>query len=115
MVNGYAPKTLAEALELRSKFDLVPYAGGTDLMVENRPNVSYLFLGKLAELKGISEDAEFVRIGAAVTYTEALASPIVPQLMKEAISRIAAPCHPQRRHLRRQPRKRLCQGRFCAH
>lgn len=91
MVNGYAPKTLAEALELRSKYDLVPYAGGTDLMVENRPNVSYLFLGKLAELKGISEDAEFVRIGATVTYTEALASPIVPQLMKEAISRIAAP------------------------
>ena len=91
MVNGYAPKTLLEALELRSKLDLVPYAGGTDLMVENRPNVSYLFLGKLTELKGISEDAEFVRIGAAVTYTEALASPIVPQLMKEAISRIAAP------------------------
>ena len=28
---------------------------------------------------------------AAVTYTEALASPVVPQLMKEAISRIAAP------------------------
>ena len=91
MVNGYAPKTLAEALELRSKYDLVPYAGGTDLMVGNRPNVSYLFLGKLAELKGISEDAEFVRIGAAVTYTEALSSPMVPQLMKEAISRIAAP------------------------
>ena len=91
MVNGYAPKTLAEALELRSKYDLVPYAGGTDLMVENRPNVSYLFLGKLAELKGISEDADYVRIGAAVTYTEALASPVVPQLMKEAISRIAAP------------------------
>lgn len=91
MVNGYAPKTLAEALELRSKFDLVPYAGGTDLMVENRPNVSYLFLGKLEELKEISEDAEFVRIGAGVTYTEALASQIVPQLMKEAISRIAAP------------------------
>lgn len=91
MVNGYAPKTLAEALELRSKYDLVPYAGGTDLMVENRPNVSYLFLGKLKELKGISEDAEFVRIGAAVTYTEALSSPMVPQLMKEAISRIAVP------------------------
>ena len=91
MVNGYVPKTLEEALELRGKYDLVPYAGGTDLMVENRPNVSYLFLGKLAELKGICEDAEYVRIGAAVTYTEALASPIVPQLMKEAVSRIAAP------------------------
>ena len=91
MVNGYAPKTLAEALELRGKFDLVPYAGGTDLMVENRPGVSYLFLGKLQELKGISQDADYVRIGAAVTYTQALASPIVPRLMKEAISRIAAP------------------------
>lgn len=91
MVNGYAPKTLAEALELRSKLDLVPYAGGTDLMVENRPGVSYLVLGKLQELKGISQDADYVRIGAAVTYTQALASPIVPQLMKEAISRIAAP------------------------
>lgn len=91
MVNGYVPKTLAEALELRSKYDLVPYAGGTDLMVENRPNVSYLFLGKLNELKSITDDKDYVRIGAAVTYTEALASPVVPQLMKEAVSRIAAP------------------------
>jgi len=90
MVNGYAPKTLAEALELRGKYDLVPYAGGTDLMVENRPNVSYLFLGKLPELKTIREDAVYIRIGAAVTYTEALASDLVPQFMKEAISRIAA-------------------------
>lgn len=91
MVNGYAPKTLAEALTLRGQYDLVPYAGGTDLMVENRPGVSYLFLGKLQELKDISQDADYVRIGAAVTYTQALASPIVPRLMKEAISRIAAP------------------------
>lgn len=64
MVNGYAPKTLAEALELRGKYDLVPYAGGTDLMVENRPNVSYLFLGKLPELKTIREDAVYIRIAA---------------------------------------------------
>ena len=91
MVNGYAPKTLAEALTLCSQYDLVPYAGGTDLMVENRQGVSYLFIGKLAELKHISEDVDYVRIGAAVTYTEALASDLVPALMKEAISRIAAP------------------------
>lgn len=91
MVNGYVPKTLAEALELRSKHELVPYAGGTDLMVENRQGVSYLFIGKLSELKEIREDEEYVYIGAAVTYTEALASLVVPQFMKEAISRIAAP------------------------
>lgn len=91
MVNGYLPSTLAEALELRAAHEVVPYAGGTDLMVENRPNVTYLFLGKLPELKQITEDETYVRIGAAVTFTEALASPLVPQFMKEAVSRIAAP------------------------
>lgn len=91
MVNGYVPQTLAEALQLRAANTLVPYAGGTDLMVENRPNVSYLFLGKLPELKEIREDEQYLRIGAAVTFAEALASPLVPQLMKEAVSRIAAP------------------------
>lgn len=91
MVNGYVPQTLAEALQLRASHTLVPYAGGTDLMVENRPNVSYLFLGKLPELKEIREDEQYLCIGAAVTFTEALASPLVPQLMKEAVSRIAAP------------------------
>lgn len=91
MVNGYVPRTLDEALALRSQYAPVPYAGGTDLMVENRPNVSYLFLGKLEELKQITVDEEFIRIGAAVTYTQALASDLVPPLMKEAISRIAAP------------------------
>ena len=90
MVNGFAPKTLQEALEIRAAHDVVPYAGGTDLMVENRPNVSYLFLGKLAELKQVVVDDNYVRIGAAVTFTEAIANENVPQLMKEAISRIAA-------------------------
>lgn len=91
MVNGFIPENLREALELRAAHDVVPYAGGTDLMVENRPDVSYLFIGKLPELREIREDADYIRIGAAVTYTEALASPLVPELMKEAISRIAAP------------------------
>ena len=91
MVNGYVPASLQEALELRAKHELVPYAGGTDLMIENRKNVSYLFLGKLPELTKVTEDADWIRIGAAVTYTQALASELVPPLMKEAISRIAAP------------------------
>lgn len=91
MVKGFVPKTLQEALELHATRDLVPYAGGTDLMVENRENVSYLFLGKLPELRQITVDGEYVRIGAAVTFTEALASDLVPPLMKEAVSRIAAP------------------------
>lgn len=91
MVNGFAPKTLQEALELRAAHDVVPYAGGTDLMVENRGNVDYLFIGKLPELRQITADDETVRIGAAVTFTEALESDLVPPLMKEALCRIAAP------------------------
>lgn len=91
MVNGYAPASLREALELRAKYDVVPYAGGTDLMVENRPGVTYLFLHKVPELRKITVDEDYIRIGAAVTFTEALADERVPQLMKEAVSRIAAP------------------------
>ena len=91
MVNGYVAASLQEALEIRASRDVVPYAGGTDLMVENRPGAAYLFLSKVPELRKITVDDEYVRIGAAVTFTEALASPDVPQLMKEAVSRIAAP------------------------
>ena len=43
MVNGYAPTTLEEALKIRAKEKVIPYAGGTDLMVQNRKDVEYLF------------------------------------------------------------------------
>ena len=91
MVNGYAASSLREALEIRASRDVVPYAGGTDLMVENRKDVEYLFINKIPELKNISVDDEYVRIGAGVTFTQALEDECVPQLMKEAVSRIAAP------------------------
>ena len=91
MVNGFVPQTLQEALEIRAKSNAVPYAGGTDLMVENRKDVDYLFIGRLAELRQITADDEYIRIGAAVTFTEALANDLVPPLMKEALARIAAP------------------------
>ena len=91
MVNGTFAASLQEALELRAARDVVPYAGGTDLMVENRKDVEYLFLKRVPELRQITVDGSYVRIGAAVTFTEALKNPWVPQLMKEAVSRIAAP------------------------
>lgn len=91
MVNGYVAASLREALEIRAAHDAAPYAGGTDLMVENREGVKYLFLSKVPELRQITVDDAFVRIGAAVTFTEALSDPRVPRLMKEAVSRIAAP------------------------
>lgn len=91
MVNGYKPKTLSEALSIRAKEKVVPYAGGTDVMVRPPKNVPFLFIGDIEELKEIRDDGEFIRIGAAVTFTQALSSELVPPLMKEAVSRIAAP------------------------
>lgn len=91
MVNGYKPTTLQEAVEIKSRTVAIPYAGGTDLMVKNIPGAVYLFLNDIDELKQITQDDEYIRIGAAVTFTQALADDLIPPLMKEAISRIAAP------------------------
>lgn len=91
MVNGYKPATLSEAVAIRSKEQVIPYAGGTDLMVQNPKDAVYLFLNDIGELKQIKDDGTYIRIGAAVTFTEALKNDLIPPLMKEAISRIAAP------------------------
>lgn len=90
MVNGYKPTTLSEALNIRAREQVIPYAGGTDLMVR-RPEGVFLFLNDIEELRRITDDGEYIRIGAAVTFTEALRSELIPPLMKEAVSRIAAP------------------------
>ena len=91
MVNGYMPTTLQEALQIRVAHEVVPYGGGTDLMIEGAKDSVYLFANKIAEMKQIVDDGTYIRIGGACTFTEVLASPLVPQLMKEAVSRIAAP------------------------
>lgn len=91
MVNGYKPATLREALKIRANEQVLPYAGGTDIMVQNPKGVSFLFLDNIDELKQIKDDGEYIRIGAAVTFTQALRSDLIPPLMKEAVSRIAAP------------------------
>ena len=91
MVNGFRPASLAEALSIRAEHPVTPYAGGTDLMVRQKPGQTYLFLDGVQELKQITADGEFVRIGAAVTFTQALESELVPAFMKAAVSKIAAP------------------------
>ena len=85
------PVTLKEALKIRAEENVVPYAGGTDLMVENRKDVTYLFLNRISELQQIREDDTYVYVGAGVTFTQALENKLVPALMKEALSHIAAP------------------------
>jgi len=58
-----------------------PFAGGTDLMVllesGKLKNKQYLDLWSLAELRGISEGADAIRIGALSTYTDLIESPVL--------------------------------------
>lgn len=91
MVNGYNPATLREALEIRAREKVLPYAGGTDIMVKHPTGISYLFLNNIGELRQITDDGAYIRIGAGVTFTESLKCDLLPGLMKEAVSRIAAP------------------------
>jgi CO/xanthine dehydrogenase FAD-binding subunit len=76
-----SPRTLDEALRVKAERpDAVPLAGGTDLMVElnfdrRRPEV-VLNLGEVEELRGWSRENGGVRLGAGLTYTEAMAEPL---------------------------------------
>lgn len=76
-----SPRSLDEALRLKAERPgAVPIAGGTDLMVElnfdrRRPDV-VLNLGEVEELRGWSRDNGSLRLGAGLTYTEAMAEPL---------------------------------------
>ena len=71
------PRSLDEALRLKSEQPgTVPIQGGTDLMValnfdRIRPEV-ILNLNELAELRGWSRENGTLRLGAGLTYTEAM-------------------------------------------
>ncbi|MDD2214359.1 MAG: FAD binding domain-containing protein [Oscillospiraceae bacterium] len=91
MVNGFSPATLKEALEIRARQQVIPYAGGTDLMLNPNPDAVYLFVNQIAEMKRIVQKDELLHLGAACTYTQLLEHPLTPAILKEAIALIAAP------------------------
>jgi CO/xanthine dehydrogenase FAD-binding subunit len=72
-----APTTLADALAAKEEIpDAMPIIGGTDVMVElnfdrHRPP-ALLDLTRIPELADWELDDGFVRLGAAVTYTEVI-------------------------------------------
>jgi CO/xanthine dehydrogenase FAD-binding subunit len=76
-----SPRTLDEALRVKAERPAaVALAGGTDLMVElnfdrRRPEV-VLNLGEVAELRGWSRENGSLRLGAGLTYTEAMEEPL---------------------------------------
>ena len=91
MVNNYKATSLAQALDILANEAVTPYAGGTDLMIKADENATYLFLNKVPEMKNIVEDAEYIRIGASCTFTGIIESKLTPDILKEAVSQIAAP------------------------
>lgn len=71
------PRTLAEAVDLRAEYPgALPIQGGTDVMVafnfdRARPEV-VLNLNEVAALRGWSREDGEIRLGAGLTYTEAM-------------------------------------------
>jgi len=76
-VDVLSPRTLAEALRLKAERpEARPIQGGTDVMVElnfdrSRPP-ALLNLNEVAELRGWSRENGTLRLGASLTYTEAM-------------------------------------------
>ncbi|WP_411681464.1 FAD binding domain-containing protein [Clostridium thailandense] len=89
--NGYVPETVDEALAIMKEQEVKPYGGGTDLMIDEKRDSAYLFLHKVSELKMITEDSDYIRIGAEATFTDIEESDITPQILKDAMSHLAGP------------------------
>ena len=97
-VKCFIPETLEEALRIRKETGATILAGGSDLMVSNSmgAGITPAFRGDvmiitgLKELKGITETADAVEIGALTTSAEIAESPIAPELLKDAASRMGA-------------------------
>jgi CO/xanthine dehydrogenase FAD-binding subunit len=71
------PRTWTEALAIQADMPAaVPLAGGTDLMVElnfaTRRPAALLDLTRISELRRWAIDGDYVRLGAGVTYSQAI-------------------------------------------
>src|SRR3954464_216049 len=92
------PRSLAEALRAKAERpDAVPIEGGTDVMVElnfdrARPS-AILNLNEVRELKGWTRDDGALRLGAGLTYAEAMESPLRDELpaLAEASRTVGSP------------------------
>ena len=94
----FTPRTVEEALALKAEHpDARFIQGGTDVMVElnfahSRPP-AIVNIAELEELRGWSEEGDGIRLGAALTYTEAMAAPLAEKLpaLAEASRTVGSP------------------------
>jgi CO/xanthine dehydrogenase FAD-binding subunit len=97
-VDVLTPRSLDEALGLKAERpEAVPIQGGTDVMVElnfdrARP-AAVMNLNEVQELKGWSRENGALRLGAGLTYTEAMQTPLRDDLpaLAEASRTVGSP------------------------
>jgi len=97
-VDVLSPLSLEEALRLKAeRRDAVPIAGGTDVMVSInfdrlRPD-ALLNLNEVPELRGWSRENGTLRLGAGLTYAEAMEEPLAGLLpaLAEASRTVGSP------------------------
>jgi len=97
-VEVFTPRSLDEALRFKAERpDARPIAGGTDLLVElnfdrARPD-AILNLNELSELRGWTQESGAVRLGAGLTYAEAMQAPLAELLpaLAEAARTVGSP------------------------
>jgi CO/xanthine dehydrogenase FAD-binding subunit len=94
----HSPRALDDALRLKAELPAaVPIEGGTDVMVElnfdrSRPE-ALLDLNRVDELKGWSREDGTLRLGASLTYAEAMREPLAGLLpaLAEASRTVGSP------------------------
>ena len=95
MVKAYRPLNLEEALRVQTTLRAQVLAGGTDLMVRRGRVLSggrpVLYIAHLDELRQITRSADGLRVGAACTLSQLLASPLLPDYIKQPIAQMASP------------------------
>jgi len=97
-VEVLTPRSLAEALELKAQHpDALPLQGGTDVMVamnfdRTRPG-AVINLNEVPELRGWSRENGALRLGAGLTYTEAMRGELASLLptLAEAARTVGSP------------------------
>ena len=117
----FRPATLAEALAIRRGEDVAIIAGGTDIYPAYATRRAWgdpvhkdvLDISRLAELRGIEDRGDHIRIGALATWTDLVRADLPPLFdgLKDAGRQIGGLPGAEPRHGRRQCLHRLAGGR----
>lgn len=99
MVGAVIPKTLEEALMLLKNGSYQIVAGGTDMLIQNHNRsplpIAYkkdvMYIADIEELLGVTEDEEYIYIGACEPLESLLDNDVIPKLLRETILEMASP------------------------